>query len=137
LPAVRRAFPFASETPRHAGVDGVSLGGMVALEVGLRFPQVFGSVGAIQPAVRGREMELAARADKARTVQPQQLRLLSSDADPLLPVSRELSRALRKKRVGHQLVVYPGGHDYAFNRGPGAIELLHFHDVALRALATR
>lgn len=130
LPELRRSFSFASE--RMAGVDGVSLGGMVALEVGLRFPDVFASVGAIQPAVRGREAELAERALAARAVHTQELRLLSSDADPLLPVTRTLSEELRARRVSHRLLVHPGGHDYAFNRGPGAIELLRFHDRALR-----
>jgi iron(III)-salmochelin esterase len=113
----------------------VSLGGMVALEVGLRFPDVFGAVGAMQPAVRGREALLAALAEQARSKQHQNLRLLSSDRDPLLPVTQTLSQELRKRHVAHQLVVTPGGHDYAFNRGPGAIELLHFHDRALREVS--
>lgn len=134
LPAVRRAIPVASSVPRQVGVDGVSLGGMVALEVGLRFPEVFGAVGTMQPAVRGREAQLAELADQARGKQQQSLRLLSSDADPLLPVTQVLSQELRKRRIAHQLVVTPGGHDYAFNRGPAAIELLHFHDRALREL---
>jgi enterochelin esterase-like enzyme len=90
----------------------------------------------MQPAVRGRESQLADLAELARSVQHRQrLRLLSSDADPLLPVTQELSQELRKRRIAHQLVVTPGGHDYAFNRGPGAIELLFFHDRALREVA--
>ena len=135
VPEVQRKLPLASTAPRQVGVDGVSLGGMVALEVGLRFPAVFGANGAMQPAVRGREALLAALAEQARTKQHQNLRLLSSDRDPLLPVTRTLSTELRKRHVAHQLVVTPGGHDYAFNRGPGAIELLHFHDRALREVA--
>jgi hypothetical protein len=135
LPAVQQKVTVASRVPRQVGVDGVSLGGMVALEVGLRFPDVFGAVGTMQPAVRGRESQLADLAEQARTTQQRQvLRLLSSDADPLLPVTQELSQELRKRRIAHQLIVTPGGHDYAFNRGPGAIELLHFHDRALRAI---
>lgn len=132
VPKAQRMFPVVSSEPRRAGVDGVSLGGMVALEVGLRFPEVFGSVGTMQPAVRGREGELAERAARAQAEAPQALRLLSSDQDPLLPVTRKLSAELRKRHVAHTLQVTPGGHDYAFNKGPGAIELLHFHDRALR-----
>lgn len=135
VPEVQRKLPVASTIPRQVGVDGVSLGGMVALEVGLRFPAVFGAVGAMQPAVRGREALLAALAEQARSKHHQNLRLLSSDRDPLLPVTQTLSQELRKRHVAHQLVVTPGGHDYAFNRGPGAIELLHFHDRALREVA--
>jgi len=132
LPQLRAQLPVASAVPRQAGVDGVSLGGMIALEVGLRFPEVFGAVGTMQPAIRGREAELATLAERARAVHAQRLRLLSSDGDPFLPAARALSQELRKRRIAHELVVYPGRHDYAFNRGPGSIELLHFHDHALR-----
>jgi iron(III)-salmochelin esterase len=132
VPHVQKTLPVASTEPRQVGVDGVSLGGMVALEVGLRRPQVFGAVGTMQPAIRGREVAIADLAAQARATQHQRIRLLSSDADPLLPVTRTLSRELRKRHVAHQLLVTPGGHDYAFNRGPGAVELLHFHDRALR-----
>jgi len=132
VPKAQRMFPVVDETPRSVGVDGVSLGGMVALEVGLRFPEVFGSVGTMQPAIRGREVEFAERAARAHAVAPQALRLLSSDKDPFLQATRTLSDELRKRHVSHTLQVMPGGHDYAFNQGPGAIELLHFHDRALR-----
>lgn len=132
VPKAQRMFPVVDDAPRSAGVDGVSLGGMVALEVGLRFPEVFASVGTMQPAIRGREVEMAERAATAHAVAPQALRLLSSDKDPLLPTTRTLSDELRKRHVPHTLQVTPGGHDYAFNQGPGAIELLHFHDRALR-----
>jgi hypothetical protein len=57
---------------------------------------------------------------------------LSSDKDPLLPVTKKLSEELRKRSIAHTLVVTPGGHDYAFNRGPGAVELLRFQERALR-----
>jgi hypothetical protein len=134
VPKIRDTFPVASQEPRQVSVDGVSLGGMVALEVGLRYPDVFGAVGAIQPAVRGREAELADRAQKAMAQKPQTLRLLSSDHDPLLPVTRKLSDELRARHVAHTLVVTPGEHDYAFNQGPGSIELLRFSERALRDL---
>jgi iron(III)-salmochelin esterase len=31
--------------------------------------------------------------------------------------------------------VIPGGHDYTFNRGPGGIEMLLWHDRVLRGEA--
>lgn len=134
VPQIHRTFPFASTAPRRIGIDGVSLGGALALEVGLRFPDVFGSVGAIQPAIDGREDALAELAQRARH-RPQRLRLLSSDDDPYLAATRNLSRSLRARRIAHDLVVTPGAHDYAFNRGPGAIGLLRFHDLALRRVS--
>ncbi|HEX5660451.1 MAG TPA: alpha/beta hydrolase-fold protein, partial [Polyangiales bacterium] len=84
VPHIQKTLPVASTVPRQVGVDGVSLGGMVALEVGLRHPRVFGAVGSMQPAIRGREAALATLAAQARATQHQQIRLLSSDADPLL-----------------------------------------------------
>ena len=134
VPQVQRRFPFASHAPRQVGIDGVSLGGRLALEIGLRFPDVFGSVGAIQPAINGRGPQLADLAQRARP-RPQRLRLHSSDDDPYLGATRELSRELRSRRIAHDLVVTPGAHDYAFNRGPAAIGLLRFHDLALRHVA--
>jgi pimeloyl-ACP methyl ester carboxylesterase len=137
VPRVRDVFPVTSGVAREVGVDGVSLGGAVALEVGLRHPEVFSTIGALQPAVRGREAELAQRASDVAANHAIAIRLASSDGDPLLPVVRTLSAQLRKRQTPHGLVVTPGGHDYAYNRGPGVIELLRFHDHALRSSKPR
>lgn len=128
LTAVRARVPVAS--PDRVGIDGVSLGGRMSLEVGLSHRDVFASVGAIQPAVRGHVTEVAALLDVAR---PPVLRLLSSEGDPFLGATRQLSEAW--SAVPHELLVLPGPHDYAFNRGPGAIELLFFHERALASPA--
>jgi hypothetical protein len=127
LDAVRAEVPVASADV--AGIDGVSLGGRMALEVGLRHPERFRSVGAIQPAVRGHVEEVAALPTSG-----QALRLLSSTDDPFLPATRALSESWSAAGVAHELLVLPGPHDYAFNRGPGSVELLFFHDRALGLL---
>ncbi|MFO0681408.1 MAG: alpha/beta hydrolase-fold protein [Sandaracinus sp.] len=126
LAAVRAEVPFAAQTRGATGIDGVSLGGMIALEVGLRHPETFATVGGIQPAVRDRVDALAPLCDGT-----QRVRLLSSDDDPFLGVTRALSDALRARHVEHDLVVTPGPHGYDFNRGPGGLELLFFHDRTL------
>lgn len=123
LPTVRRSLPVLSDDPRRTGIDGVSLGGMLALDVGLRHPEAFVSVGGIQPAVRGRVEAYGPLATSATPC----LRLASSERDPFLPATRELSTAWRARRVPHELVEYGGPHGYAFNRGPGSLELLRFH----------
>lgn len=128
LDAVREAYPGLARTAAGTGIDGVSMGGRVALEAGFRHPEAFGAVGGIQPAVRGDVEMLAGLVDRARG---QRVRLLSSDDDPFLVPTRQLSDALRAKGVAHDLVVSPGPHDYAFNRGPGAIELLRFAEQSL------
>jgi hypothetical protein len=127
LAAVRARVSCASSV---AGIDGVSLGGRMSLEVGLTHRETFASVGAIQPAVRGHVPEIAALLDAAHAPA---LRLLSSEADPFLTATRQLSAAWTA--TPHELLVLPGPHDYAFNRGPGAIELLFFHERALASLA--
>ena len=126
LEATRRALPSASPHRQDVGIDGVSLGGMVALEVGFANPEVFGRVGAIQPAVRGR-VDALARAAGRREGPAQRVRLLTSHDDPFLEVTYRLAEALRAQGVDTELVDVPGPHDYSFNRGPGSLELLLFH----------
>jgi hypothetical protein len=132
LPAVRRAYPQAARGRAGTGIDGVSLGGRVALEVGFAHADAFGAVGAIQPAVTGETERVATLARTAgETHGAQAIRLLTSEGDPFLAATRELSTELQERRVPHSLLVLPGPHDYEFNRGPGAIELLRFGQNAL------
>jgi hypothetical protein len=128
LDAVREAFPGVARTREGTGIDGISLGGRVALEAGFTHPEAFASVGGIQAAVRDDAAALAGAVDPARA---QRIRLLTSDDDPYLEPTRALSEALRARRIAHTLVVTPGPHGYDFNRGPGVIELLRFHAAAL------
>lgn len=128
LAAVRAELPGAARGRASTGVDGVSLGGMLALEVGLRHPEAFATVGAMQPAIRGREDAIAALAGAGAR---QRIRLLSSDHDPFRRPTEGLSARLRARRIAHDLAVVPGPHDYAWNRGPGALEMLLFHARAL------
>jgi iron(III)-salmochelin esterase len=132
LEQVRDEFPGAARGRGSVGIDGVSLGGWLSLEAGLAHPEIFGSVGGIQPAIRGREMALAKRAaETRRDGQVQHLRLLTSKGDRFRGATRRLSKLLRERHVPHDLLVLPGPHDYQFNQGPGAMELLRFHTAVL------
>jgi iron(III)-salmochelin esterase len=131
LESVRREFPGAARTREATGIDGVSLGGRVSLEVGFAHPEAFGAVGALQPAILEHETALAERALEASRLHTQRIRLLTSDEDHYLTATRRLSSGLRERQLTHTLTVVPGPHDYAFNRGPGSIEMLLFHDRAL------
>lgn len=117
------------------GIDGVSLGGRIALLVGLSHPEIFGAVGALQPAVRASEAamfsELARRAMERHAIA---LRLVSSDGDPFLPAIQEISDRLRQDGVAHELLVVPGPHDYVWNRGPGNVEMVLWHERVQRGL---
>ncbi len=117
----------------RTGIDGVSMGGRWALELGLRFPRVFGAVGALQPAIRVEEAErFAERALAAMSVRPQSIRLATSEGDPFREPTEALARELARRAVPHRLVLTRGPHDYAWNRGPGSLELALFHERSLR-----
>jgi enterochelin esterase-like enzyme len=132
LPRVRRETP-ALAGPESTGIDGVSLGGVVALRIGLANPGAFGAVGGIQPAVQeGENSEWTARAQSARARRPGlALRLLTSHDDYFHDGIVGISRAWRAAGVVHDFADVPGPHDYVFNRGPGSIELLSWHDRVL------
>lgn len=121
---------------KRTGIDGVSMGGRLALLIGLSHPEVFGSVGAMQPAIRVSEAdELADLAAKAHRAQPFALRLVSSEEDPFLEAVQALGEALTERGLPHEVIVTPGPHDYAWNRGPGSFEMLLWHERVLRGLA--
>jgi predicted esterase len=119
----------------RTGIDGVSMGGRMALHLGWARPEVFGAVGALQPAIALADVAaLTDAALAAKTKRPQHVRLVSSDGDPFLPAVRALSASLERAGVEHQLVITPGPHAYAWNRGPGSYELLLWHERVLRGL---
>lgn len=132
LPRVRRETP-AVGRPEATGIDGVSLGGIIALRIGLTSPDAFGAVGGIQPAIlEGQNAEWTALAQAARARRTAiRLRLLTSHDDYFHDAIASLSQAWRLGGIGHDFADVPGPHDYVFNRGPGSIELLFWHDRAL------
>jgi len=136
LPRVYAKTP-ALGAPASTGVDGVSLGGRAALLVGLGRPLAFGSVGAVQAALDAQEIPRWLEfAERARAQNPKLvLQLLTSDEDHFLHQNLELSAALAQRAVPHRLTRAVGTHSYRFNRGPGGLEMLLFHDRALRGLA--
>lgn len=118
------------------GVDGVSLGGRAALLVGALRPDAFRAVAALQPAIDTSEVPaLAELISRAQAEHPGLVvRLLTSDGDYFLEPTHALHRALDGGKVRHQFDVVAGPHSYDFNRGPGAFEMLVFHDRVLRGL---
>ncbi len=133
LPRVYREAP-AIGTAETTGIDGVSLGGRAALFIGLSEPRAFATVAALQAAFEPGEASAVARlAAEAVAQNPQlRIRLLTSDRDGYRSVNQAISRALGKRGLKHELDVVVGPHDYVFNRGPGSLEMLLFHDRALR-----
>jgi hypothetical protein len=117
------------------GIDGVSMGGRLALLVGLSRPDIFGAVGALQPALKPSEGPMISELARAAMDKfPLELRLVSSEADPFLPAVRAVSDRLRADGVVHELLIAQGNHDYDWNRGPGGAEMLLWHERVLRGI---
>jgi hypothetical protein len=119
----------------RTGIDGVSMGGRLALLAGLSHPEVFSSVGAMQPQIEVREAEwLAELAKRANQKHKVALRLVSSAEDPFLDSVQAFSAALDDAGVEHRKIITSGPHDYIWNKGPGGCEMLVFHERVLRQL---
>lgn len=134
LPKLREET--GSTVPREAvGIDGVSMGGRLALLVGLTHPEVFGVVGALQPAIRVEEAaQISALAREAMTKAKVLLRLVTSEEDSFLPAVQAASDRMRADGVPHELTIVPGTHSYEFNRGPGGAEMMLWHERVQRGL---
>jgi iron(III)-salmochelin esterase len=132
LPRLRRDLPVLADRT-STGIDGVSLGGIHALLIGLGHPEIFGSVGGMQPAVRNRVDELLRRALHGGAERPAQtLRLMTSTGDRFHDLVQDFSAQLTRASVHNTVIITPGPHDYIWNRGPGAIEMLLHYDRVLR-----
>jgi hypothetical protein len=132
LPKVVAETPALSD-PASTGIDGVSLGGRAALFVALHYPERFGAVGTLQAAIQEREASrIAELFATARGVVRPKIRLVTSDGDFFRSPILALSAALGRAGVPHEHLVVVGPHDYVFNRGPGGIEMLLWHDRILR-----
>lgn len=132
LPRAKKELPVIDD-PRATGIDGVSLGGAFALRIGLAHAKSFGALGTLQAAVTTAQVqEWTELARSARAANPSlALRLLTSTDDYFKPAIQKTSRAWNDAGIRHEYVEVPGPHDYPFNRGPGAIEMLLWHDRVL------
>ena len=122
--------------PGTRGIDGISLGGRHALQIALKHPQLFKSVGTEQASERG----LGARWNKAWRTQPERfkhlhLNLLTSERDGYKKLIADFAQSLHDSpmRIRHQ--VTPGRHDKRFAKGPGALDMLLFHESVLHKSA--
>jgi len=135
LPRVRAEAP-TLRAAASTGIDGVSLGGRLSLLAALEQPGAFGAVGVTQGAFHPDEVpEVTRRTAAARSRGGFRLRLLTSDRDFYREALEELDVALVEAEVAHDHLDVPGPHGYPFNRGPGAIEMLLWHDRVLRGEA--
>jgi len=129
LPRVRAELPASSAT----GIDGVSLGGWSAIRIAMIKPQVFNVVGALQPAIVDAPQVEWATQLLAQHLGSRPFRFVTSTEDMYRYTLTELDKRLREKNIPHEFAITPGPHDYPFNKGPGSIEMLLWHDRKLRS----
>lgn len=132
LPEARKVLSLP-DGARAIGVDGVSLGGYVSLEVFLRRPDAFGAVGALQAAIGENACDAyALRFERAfANAGARPLRIATSAWDPERPASERLVKRLRARGLEVTLASTPGGHDQVFLRENGSLELLYYYDRTL------
>ncbi|MFO0658541.1 MAG: alpha/beta hydrolase-fold protein [Polyangiaceae bacterium] len=133
VPRIKEECPLE---PGALGIDGVSLGGRMSMLAGLAHPELFRAVGTLQPAFQVTEAKaVTARAKVFHSSNTNaKIRLLSSTKDYFLDAVAALHEQFNAAQIPHEHLVVPGPHDYEFNRGPGAIEMLMWHDRVLRSI---
>jgi predicted esterase len=133
LPAVRERVSAASREPAHTGIAGVSLGGAVALEVFVRKPRLFATLGTVQGAYGVNLGALfARRIVEAEPVPGRAVYVSTSHADPYRAANERLARELEQRGMPTRLSVRKGPHSQAWLIEIGSLELLLWHDRALR-----
>jgi iron(III)-salmochelin esterase len=124
-------FPVANDVSRW-GLDGISLGGRVALICGPQLTDVFGAIGGVQAAID--EREFAALLNPMRPREGGRLprySLATSAQDYYRSVLEAFHQDLKRNQLPHSFTILPGDHSYSFNRGPGLAYLLLTYDALL------
>jgi predicted esterase len=129
LPRVRNDAS-VQKGPQFTAIHGVSMGGAMALELAMQRPDLFGVVGALQPAIR-EASEFETRLQEGLHGRP--LQLVTSDHDYFRQQVEQLHTALIRRQIAHDFVLTKGPHDYIWNQGPGGIEMLLWCDRAFGA----
>ena len=133
LPAVRARLPAASPEAAHTGVGGVSLGGAVALEVFLRKPTSFATLATVQGAYgKGLAATFARRIAEAESLEGRSVYVSTSLGDPYRAANERLARELTQRGIATRLSVRKGPHSQGWLTEIGSLELLLWHDRALR-----
>lgn len=99
--------------PQARALAGISRGGVWALEIGLRNPDIFSLVAAISPslAVNNPRPAYDPLAIARNLANPPRLLLMAGDHDWARDGTEQLDQLLTARGVPHQYVVFPGGHE--------------------------
>jgi enterochelin esterase-like enzyme len=97
-------------SPAARAIAGLSMGGMYASSTGLRYPHVFGNVGAFSAAAARTATDAAAASDAMPYFY-----LSCGTLDNLLPASRQLRALVKERNLPHEYHEIPGfDHSWSF-----------------------
>jgi pimeloyl-ACP methyl ester carboxylesterase len=135
LPAVQRTTTAADLT--RVGLDGCSLGGYVALELFLRRPNRFATLGTVQAAIGSHR---AAHYADALLESPGRgtavpIHVETSTFDPYRKANEALVRELGARGIRADLAVLPGPHNQPWLQEVGTLEMLRWHSSRLNAMS--
>lgn len=118
---VGASFP----TPRCM-ISGVSLGGYLAIELFLRYPEAFCAVGSAQGAFGPQQAARYAKGveQACARVGRRRVEILTSSFDPYRKNNELFQQHLRQRRQAARLRVSPGPHDQRWLNESGVIEML-------------
>ncbi len=136
LPKVAELAPI-STAPEHVGLAGVSMGGLVGLELMWRFPNRFGAYCGLEIAIRERDarrfaglLDRAFEALDPGTERP--IRVVTATQDTYRWSNTTLHDALLERGLQSSLELREGAHDAAWMRQAGSLESLLWLDRVLR-----
>ena len=137
LPAVAQVAP-VSIAPEAIGLAGVSMGGLVGLELMWRFPERFGAYCGVQIAIKRSQAESYAwllqrafqRLDGGRG---RPVRVVTSTRDTYRWSNQAFYRALRRNHIDASIELREGGHTSRWMRQAGSLESLLWLDRTLHA----
>lgn len=112
LPFIEKSFSTRTE-PQARGIAGISRGGVWALEIGLRHPELFGYIAALSPALSVNAarpeydpLQIAARDPLSR----ERILLLAGQADWAKDGTQDLAETLAARGKAPLLLLPPGVH---------------------------
>ncbi|MEP7122556.1 MAG: hypothetical protein ABJE95_16660 [Byssovorax sp.] len=134
VPRAQREAPVFTDAA-HTSLDGVSLGGYLAIEVFCRKPEVFGALGCVQSAMSA--LKVPTYAERIAAIQAAALKagrprlavhVETTLADPMHDLNLAFANDLTRRGVAADFVALPGQHDQTFLRESGSLEMLLWHD---------
>jgi len=141
LPAVARVAPI-STAPEAVGLAGVSMGGLVGLELMWRFPERFGAYCGMQIAIKRSEAEryawLLQRAfGQLSSGRGRPVFVVTATRDTYRWSNQAFYHALRRNHVDAAIELRGGGHTSRWMRQAGSLESLFWLDRTLQPQPSR